>query len=145
MRVVAGATQTDFVSSDVDKGASVSFLAGLLGSPGAEDAPQLALAVGDAGTDLPMLRLAKLPFAPANATGEVRRATGVHVLGRPYQSGLALAVERLIGHPLGRCPMCLPPELTPEANTVLAIISAQEQGLGGLARGFVELLLRAGP
>lgn len=135
LRAIAGAAQTDFTSASVDKGIGVRALINQLG--GAEH--ELSLAVGDTATDLPMLRLAKLALAPRNADATLRRTANVQVLDRPYQSGFVLAVARLIGHQPGSCPICRTRPLTPEARMMLAVISAQEGGLLGLAKRFVQL------
>jgi hypothetical protein len=138
LRAIAGAAQTDFTSASVDKGIGVRALIDRLGRAGQE----VILAVGDTATDLPMLRLAKLALAPRNADATLRRTANVQVLDRPYQSGFVLAVERLIGHTPGSCPICRTPLLTPEARMMLAVISAQERGLLGLANRFAQLSTR---
>jgi phosphoserine phosphatase len=98
---VPGESQTDIVSNDVDKARGLSALAELLGIPGAP----IALAVGDAVEDLPMLRVANLALAPANADAAVA-ASEVRVGRHSYQSGLAEAVAELIGHSPGGCRAC---------------------------------------
>ena len=134
--VVRGAAQTDFTVAGIDKGKGVAELAGRL----SDDSEHLALAVGDTEADLSMLRLAHLAFAPANAQPSLRRSDiGVQVVRAPYQAGLALAVERLIGHAPGACARCRPPSLAPEAKLVLDILSAQERGRLGIARRFLAL------
>jgi hypothetical protein len=140
LQPIGGAAQTDFRIAHIDKGTGVRALANRIGGRSDTDAKELALAVGDTAADLPMLNLAARAFAPANADSALRRAgASVHVLAAPYQTGLALAVERLIGHRPGGCPVCCPPQRTPEAELLLAIISAQEQGGAGLARRFLQL------
>jgi hydroxymethylpyrimidine pyrophosphatase-like HAD family hydrolase len=141
IRAVTGAAQTDFVAADVDKGSGVRALHERLGS--AADRLPLAFAVGDTAADLPMLRLAERAFAPSNADDAVRSDPHVHVLGAPYQTGLALAVGQLIGHRPGSCPRCRTPPLTKDARAILAIVSARERDSMTLARRFVWLGLSA--
>lgn len=140
LRVIRGSGQTDFAVAHVDKGTGVQALAGRIAHQGARDGEELALAVGDTATDLPMLRRATLAFAPANASSTLRRKlASTAVLRAPYQAGLALAVERLIGHAPGTCPTCRPQPLTREAALLLSIISAQERGWLGLSPRFLRL------
>jgi hypothetical protein len=140
LQTIGGVAQTDFMVTHVDKGTGIRALVNRIGSGGDADHEKLALAVGDTAADLPMLHLAGLAFAPANADSALRRAdASVQVLAAPYQTGLALAVERLIGHSPGGCPSCCTPHQTDEAKLLLAIISAQEQGRLGIARRLLEL------
>jgi hydroxymethylpyrimidine pyrophosphatase-like HAD family hydrolase len=137
LQPIAGADQTDFVVAGIDKGTGIQALVGRIGSRRDSEKP-LALAVGDTAADLPMLNLATLAFAPANADTFLRGAN-VRVLAAPYQAGLLLAVERLIGHRPGGCASCRVPRLTPEATLLLGLISAQERGRFGLAERFLQL------
>lgn len=56
------------------------------------------MAVGDTASDLEMLRLAKLSFAPGNAAAAVKSASGVTVVRPAAEAGFSVAVARLIGH-----------------------------------------------
>jgi haloacid dehalogenase-like hydrolase len=140
LRVIRGMGQTDFAVAHVDKGTGVQALAKRIARQSTRDGEELALAVGDAATDLPMLRRATLAFAPANAASTLRHeGAGTRVLRAPYQAGLSLAVERLIGHTPGTCPTCRPQPLTREADLLLSVISMQERGWVGLSRRFLRL------
>jgi hydroxymethylpyrimidine pyrophosphatase-like HAD family hydrolase len=135
--VIVGEAQTDFVPAGIDKGTGLAALLDALGA----GSDRLALAVGDTTADLPMLALAALGLAPAHAGHPVHRA-GVERLRRPYQAGLALAVERLLGHPPGGCPVCRPPRLEPAAKLLMAVLSAQEKGRLGLLATALRLTAR---
>ena len=143
VRVVPGESQTDFVPAGVDKGYGVRALAARLRPP-ERSGSLLALAVGDTAEDLPMLREAALGFAPAQGRGALRR-TGVEVLRAPYQAGLAIAVERLLGHRPGACPACREPRLAPEAAILFALVSAGEGGRLRLAWELLRLTRLARP
>ena len=82
------------------------------------------MAVGDTELDLPMLGLARMAFAPANADKKVREA-GVEVTSGDCQQGLARAVARLVGHYPGTCPICAAPAQNPDSELLLAVLSAQ--------------------
>lgn len=140
LRVIRGSGQTDFALAHVDKGTGVQALAGRIAPEGTREGEELALAVGDTAADLSMLRRATLAFAPANASSRLRRdGARTRVLRAPYQAGLSLAVEQLIGHAPGTCPRCRPQPLTREADLLLSVISAQERGWLGLSRRFLRL------
>ncbi|HEY2764590.1 MAG TPA: HAD family hydrolase [Pseudonocardiaceae bacterium] len=129
LRVIDGDGQTDLVAAGVDKGGGLRALADLLGT--CTDPQGIALAVGDSAADLPMLALARHSYAPANADAQVR-AAGVHLLRRGYAAGLAQAVQRLIGHRPGSCPMCRPPVPTAGSAALLTLLDAQRAGARGL-------------
>ena len=108
----------------IDKASGLRLLAG---------GDQIALAVGDSAEDVPMLRMARLAAAPANADAAVR-ASGVRIFSRPCQAGLAQAVEALVGHRSGRCGECEARQLEPRSRLLLTLLSAQDsRGLGKLA------------
>ncbi|MGH3794040.1 MAG: HAD family hydrolase [Pseudonocardiaceae bacterium] len=147
VRVIGGNGQTDLVAAGVHKGEGLRSLAAMLGT--SADPRGIALAVGDSAADLPMLAMAGLAFAPANADAEVR-AAGVRVLRRGYAAGLAQAVRRLLGHRPGTCPVCRPPVLSARSRTLLTLLDAQRAGARGLpvavARGLGRRLgRRLGP
>jgi hypothetical protein len=140
LQVISGSEQTDFAVAHVDKGTGVQELARRIARQRTRDGEELALAVGDTAADLSMLKRATLAFAPANASSTLRHErTSVRVLRAPYQAGLSLAVERLIGHAPGTCPTCRPRPMTREADLLLSAISVQEGGWLGLFRRFLRL------
>lgn len=122
VRPVRGRFHTDFVPLGVDKAAGLRALAQQLGAPWPDGHP-LALAVGDAEEDLPMLALASLACAPGNASPSLA-AAGVRALRGRYGAGLAEAVARLLGHAPGACARCRPPAARPEAQLLLALLDA---------------------
>lgn len=134
LAAVAGCRQTDIVAGGVDKGTGVLALLEALGTPGQTP----ALVMGDTAADLPMLALASLPLAPANATPALS-AAGVPLTSRSYQAGLAQGVGRLIGHPPGACPRCRPPRFSPRTRQLLALLALAEGGGAGAARGMLRL------
>lgn len=141
VQVVQGEGQTDFVATGVTKANGLDELAALLGSP------EVAMAMGDSATDLPMLRRARLSFAPANASRAVRADTSTAVLRRTYQAGLSDAVTALLGHRPGQCPSCQPPTLDRRSRLLLAVLAAPELGRWGLPRAILRTavaLLRSG-
>jgi hydroxymethylpyrimidine pyrophosphatase-like HAD family hydrolase len=126
--VVQGETQTDFVPVGADKARGVAALLGLLGLPAGT---RPVLAVGDSASDIPLLRWAHHGCAPGNAAPAVR-ATGLTILRRPYQAGLADAVARLLGHAPGRCPRCAAPALSPADAALTALLAVPEAGRAGM-------------
>jgi len=136
LRAVIGDDQTDFVAARVDKGLAVRALAAALGRGG--EPRKVALAVGDTGSDVPMLDQAALAFAPAHA----RKAfwgTGVEIVGAPYQAGLAQAVGKLLGHAPGTCPVCKAPELSEDDALLVSLLSVGERGRVRLVARFLRL------
>lgn len=123
--VVSGRSQTDFVAKGIDKGLGLETLASALRSP------EIALAVGDTASDLPMLRLSQTAYLLANAASDARQC-GIPLLRRPYQAGLSVAVGRLLGHRPGTCPSCQPPAFSRESRLLLAVLAAPEAGRRGL-------------
>jgi hydroxymethylpyrimidine pyrophosphatase-like HAD family hydrolase len=143
--VVHGDAQTDLLLKGVDKGRGVQ---ALLRSPAdgraAAESRPLALAVGDTELDLPVLRLARMALAPANADRKVREA-GVEVTSGECQQGLARAVARLLGHYPGTCPVCRARAPSRDAKLLLAVLSAQSAARWGklLAAARLFSLLRS--
>lgn len=139
LQPVAGASQTDFIVAGMDKGTGLRALAADL-APDAVSAGEMpvALAVGDTVSDLPMFNLAKMAFAPANADTGLRDA-GVTVLKRPYQSGLAVAAARLLGHAPGGCSVCRAPHLSVQARLILPMMAAQDVGEWGKLREMLRI------
>jgi hydroxymethylpyrimidine pyrophosphatase-like HAD family hydrolase len=130
VRIVAAGSQTDFVPARIDKALGVRELAAELGEEPSER--PLALAVGDALEDLPMLALAELSVVPANAEHALS-ARLEEVSGRQSrqlcQAGLLDAVGQLLGHdPLG-CSVCrsqLP--VDPDEELLQTILGALDGG-----------------
>jgi adenine/guanine phosphoribosyltransferase-like PRPP-binding protein len=138
LRTVPGESQTDIVSTEVNKARGLRALAVVLGSPGAG----FALAVGDAVEDVPMLRVAELGIAPANADAAVRES-GVRIGRRGYQAGLADAVGELIGHAPGGCMACAARRPSRRAATLMGVLSAREEGPRGLVKHALGTTWRA--
>jgi hypothetical protein len=130
LRAVPGWSQTDFVPAGVDKGTGLRALLEVVSPEEASEERPLALAVGDAETDLPMLALAQRRWAPANAAHELR-AAGIQVARRRFQSGLAEAVGSLIGHRPGGCRRCRTPELPAADRLLLMALGAGDAGRWG--------------
>ena len=126
VKAVPGVLQTDFVASSVDKGRGLTALAEELGAV-RDGKPDVALAVGDHMPDLPMLALARWPFAPTNA------AAALHAHAQPagaaYGAGLLKAVTAVLRHDPRHCADCSPAE--PEsanARVLLTALSALDGG-----------------
>jgi hypothetical protein len=127
---VVGEGQTDIVVPGIDKGVGLRALAERL-QP--SSTPPLELAVGDTESDMPMLRLARRPFAPANASRALRDR-GVPLLRYGYQRGLVESVGQLTGHAPGACRVCAPLSMSPERKRLLQLLSVQEAGGRGMPR-----------
>ncbi|HWG25848.1 glycosyltransferase [Actinospica sp.] len=132
---VNGDAQTDLLPNGLDKTHGIRALTRLLDGP---DVP-IALAVGDSGTDVAMLRAADLGLAPANADRPAMHAAGIDVLTRHYQTGLAQAVARLLGHAPGSCPACRAPRFEPAEQALLALLAIPEAGRRGAPAGLLRL------
>jgi len=125
VRAIQGVYQTDFMTGSINKGVGLRVLAGELGVDEDANGKLLELAVGDSAEDLPMLQLARLAIAPANADKAVRSA-GVRVVNRPGPTGLAQAIAELIGHRPGSCPDCSVSHLPPRSRLLLGALGAQD-------------------
>jgi hydroxymethylpyrimidine pyrophosphatase-like HAD family hydrolase len=138
---VEGDDQTDFVPRSIDKGRGVRALVSALaaGAPIDSDAP-LAFAVGDTATDIPMLALAKRPFAPAHG----RQALGGRftVTRGSYQKGFAEAVGSLLGHAPGSCAQCALPTASAERRLLLGVLAVRERGIRRLPSQVLKLMPR---
>lgn len=121
VRVSAASTQTDFVAGSVHKGTGLLALAAELGWP-----QRLDFAIGDSVEDLPMLRMASFPFAPANAEAGVGEA-GIDVMAGGFQHGFAEAVGHFLGHPPGSCPVCRLPEQGRVTRRVLSVLGIPDR------------------
>lgn len=132
IRIIPGDSQTDFMVTAIDKSSGLRVLARQLGA-GSRHLNNLdyAFAVGDTHEDLEMLRLAELAAVPAHADPALQRF-GIKAVSRPYQAGLAQAVELLIGHRPGACSLCREPSLPSNAKLLLRLFAVQETGTAGM-------------
>ena len=145
VQVIHGDSQTDFVAAGIDKGLGLRALVEALGADRRQPSavgPEIALAVGDTGTDAPMLALAHAAFVPAHAGAEAT-AAGAARCRRPYQAGLSLAVAELLGHRPGGCAHCRLAPQTAERQLLLDLFSIAEDGPRGLALGALRLATRS--
>jgi hydroxymethylpyrimidine pyrophosphatase-like HAD family hydrolase len=128
VRAVHGWAQTDFMVAGVDKGSGLKALLQALDprSPG-KFQDSLALAVGDGAEDVPMLAMANVRVAPANAEPAIA-SIGARVVRRRHQGGLAQGIELLIGHRPGGCVLCRPAATAGDAGILLTALKAQEDG-----------------
>jgi hypothetical protein len=131
VRAIQGQAQTDFMVVGIDKGAGTRALLELLGA----DGPGPLFAIGDSVSDLPVLALARVARAPANADAAVRQS-GVRLLRRPFQLGFVDAVSELLGHSPGRCATCAPPRLDTTTRLLLGVLGAQDAWRWGKLREF---------
>jgi hydroxymethylpyrimidine pyrophosphatase-like HAD family hydrolase len=137
-RVIVGDGQTDLVPPGVDKGRAALALVER-NDPGQADRQRpLRLAVGDTATDVPLFALASLPLAVGNASPAARTG-GTPVLRDAYQAGLAAAAGRLIGHPVGGCGRCRPPDAPAVRLRLLQLLSVQEAGPTGMTQRAVAI------
>ncbi len=134
---VRGLAQTDFIPARINKGlgleewlAHFDHTAALKIGEGSGQ-KHIALSVGDGMADLPMFSLAKLAYAPAHARLGAP-VENVRVTSRPYQRGLEQAIHALLGHQPGSCQVCKEPDLAPETQYMLELLSVQEDGLHGM-------------
>jgi hydroxymethylpyrimidine pyrophosphatase-like HAD family hydrolase len=134
VRAVPGWAQTDFVAASVDKATGFGALADLLGEPRMEP----GFAIGDTAADLPLLRVSRHAYAPANADTAIL-AAGVRIMRSRFQAGLAQAVAIEIGHRPGVCHVCAPPRLGPRPRLLLLALSAQDQRRWGRLRTAARL------
>lgn len=140
---VVGEGQTDILPPDIDKGRGLQALAARLQPDADPSAPALALAVGDTEADLPMLRLARLPFAPTNAHARLRQS-GVPIVRSAHQKGLAEAVGHLLGHEPGQCSLCRPRAMTANRRLLVQLLSVQEAGGRGMPMRVARLAWKLG-
>jgi hydroxymethylpyrimidine pyrophosphatase-like HAD family hydrolase len=138
---VEGDEQTDLVPQSIDKGRGVRSLVSALAAGAAVDgdAP-LAFAVGDTATDIPLLSLAKRPFAPAH--GKQALGGRFTVTRGAYQQGFAEAVGSLIGHSPGSCPQCRLASPSAERLLLLGVLGVRERGIRRLPPQVLKLMRR---
>jgi hydroxymethylpyrimidine pyrophosphatase-like HAD family hydrolase len=125
MTAVIGMSQVDFVPDGVDKATGMLALLATMGH-----GEGLEMAVGDHLADLPLLRLARRPFVPANGAAELGHQ-GLRMLRRPTQAGLLEAVGQLIGHRPGGCPVCRIPAVDPGRRVLLTVLGAEDRSRAG--------------
>ena len=80
----------EITAKGANKGGMAEKLASLLGV-----SHQNVYCVGDQANDIPMLRFAHIPFAPANAIEAVHRVEGVHILPHCEDDAIAAMVAHL--------------------------------------------------
>jgi hydroxymethylpyrimidine pyrophosphatase-like HAD family hydrolase len=146
---IQGISQTDFMVKRIDKGYGIGeWLVNFDGStqrPGEHHKgwKPLALAVGDSATDLPMLNLAELAYAPANASWEVKQSE-IPITSGSYQRGLEQAVAKYIRHHPGSCPACALEAFPDQTAFIQDIFAAQENGTIGMLWQAIKLFARSG-
>ena len=126
--LIVGDEQTDVVHGSIDKGRGTLAIAASLVGDRLDAATPLAFAMGDTTTDLPLLRLARAPFAPAHAKAALGAVATVTRSG--YQLGFAEAVEDLVGHAPGGCAQCALRPPTRERRLLLGLLGLGERGMG---------------
>ena len=125
VRVAQGALQTDFVAAGIDKARGLRALATRLGALSGAEA-DVAFAIGDTAEDLPMLALARSPWAPRDASRALRGHA--RFARQPSQAGVLSAVRAEVGHPHGDCERCRAPR---PATSRAALLHAPLTALGG--------------
>ena len=83
----------EVIAQGIDKGEALGFLLGHLGIPAAQ-----VLAMGDGGSDLPLLQAAGIGVAMANAT-EGLKAAADYVTASCDEDGVAAAIEKFVLDP----------------------------------------------
>ncbi len=83
----------EVIAGGIDKGIGLRFLLDHLGIDAGE-----VLAMGDGGSDLPLLQAAGLGVAMANATAEVKAAAD-YITTSCDEDGVAVALEKFVLHP----------------------------------------------
>lgn len=73
-----------------NKGGAVAKLAQQLGIT-----PQNVFCVGDHANDIPMLRYARIPFAPSNAIASVQQVEGIHILPHCQDNAIAEMIRQI--------------------------------------------------
>jgi hydroxymethylpyrimidine pyrophosphatase-like HAD family hydrolase len=134
VRVVEGNLQTDFAAATTDKGAGLEAAVRLLGLRGK------IIAMGNTGSDMPMLQRADVAYVPANASTELL-GPGVTVR-RARQAGLLEAARREHGRELPGglvAPSARPPQL-------MSVVGVRDQAdwvrrLGSLSPRAAELFI----
>jgi hydroxymethylpyrimidine pyrophosphatase-like HAD family hydrolase len=93
---------TTILAKEVDKGSGLSALLSWLGQTDTD-----LTAIGDSKPDLPMFRVARRCFAPAQISyARLARLLGCRIDRQPYQRGLLNIVRSLVHPEGGRCRRC---------------------------------------
>ncbi len=138
IRVIPGHHQTDFMVASIDKGTGLRRLLAKMDILTSAKTPDLAFAVGDTLSDLPMFSLAKKAFIPGHADPAINQVFIRRMKGS-YQSGLAQAVQLILGHKPGTCPVCQWSARSRQRELFLDLLSAQEGGTWGMVAQAVKL------
>ena len=138
VRIIPGDHQTDFMVASIDKGTGLRCLLEEIDGDSFAERTPLAFAVGDTVSDLPMFSLSRQSFIPGHADPSLDRPQ-IHRLAGGYQSGLAQAVEVVLGHKPGACPLCKGAPQSRERGLFLELLSAQEGGHWRMLRNAVKL------
>ena len=88
--VPSAVTLVELTAKGANKGGMAARLIELL-----HIAPENFYCIGDHANDIPMLRLAHIPFAPANAIAPVRQVPGIRVLPDCRENALAEMIRQL--------------------------------------------------
>ena len=80
----------ELTAHGANKGGMVEKLASLLGV-----ARENVYCIGDHANDIPMLRYARIPFAPDNAIDAVHRVEGIHILPHCEKDAIAVMIDEL--------------------------------------------------
>ena len=134
IRAIRGRSQTDFTVPDIDKGTGLEVLTRGFEPTVSMGGKPLAAAIGDTEHDVPMMELAELAFAPANADHVVQRQSSegsVSITKNRHQAGLRDAVSTVLGHRPGDCDTCRPPKLSRNAAFLVNMLAAQDVGSAG--------------
>ncbi len=90
--------------------------------------------IGDAFTDLALMRMAAGRYAPGNAEREVldaRTAMKIRVARRRQQAGVLEIVRSVLHSRRGSCKHCAPPNLEPADAQLVQVLSIQDRGRWG--------------
>jgi hydroxymethylpyrimidine pyrophosphatase-like HAD family hydrolase len=128
---IRGDAQTDLVAGRVDKGDGARALLTRLGVDTGAPRP-LHAAIGDAGVDAPLLRLAIRPFAPSHAARCLRPLA--RVTRGAYAAGFSEAVGEVLGHVPGSCRVCRVADGGEARRSLLALLALREGGLRRVPR-----------
>ena len=80
----------ELTAHGANKGGMIERLAAIVNIP-----RRHVYCAGDHANDIPMLRFAHIPFAPANAIESVRRVEGVRILPHSRDDAIAAMIEQL--------------------------------------------------
>jgi hydroxymethylpyrimidine pyrophosphatase-like HAD family hydrolase len=130
---------TTLRAREVDKGSGLSALLSWVGQAEAD-----TFAVGDSEPDLPMFRVARHRFAPAQMSGaRLARLLGCRIARHRYQRGLLDIVRTLVHPDGGRCPRCAAGAASGPADRGLfldLLRAADRQGPAAFLRALLDPL-----